>query len=50
MMNKKNATRRVQKCVAEIRVHLPQLENAPAPLVVIAALNEYLSAPRRHAC
>jgi hypothetical protein len=33
---------KVQKCSAEIRAHLPHLENAHTPLVVIAGLAEYL--------
>ena len=33
---------KVQKCSAEIRAHLPQLENVHTPLVVIAGLAEYL--------
>ena len=33
---------KVQKCSAEIRAHIPQLENVHTPLVVIAGLAEYL--------
>ena len=45
----------VRKCFAEIRAHLPQLENLHTPLVVIAGLAEYLGdtlhlAQRLNAC
>jgi hypothetical protein len=43
-MKNKDAQReeKVQKCIAEIRARLPQLEDAHSPLVVIAALTEYM--------
>jgi hypothetical protein len=43
-MKNKGARReeRVQKCTAEIRARLPQLEDVHSPLVVIVALTEYM--------